>query len=69
MRNTKCVIVDEKKYNIVVNKYYLSFFEIMGVFSNNYNIEYAIEFVWNFLLRLVFNAVLITVHSMDSKTL
>ncbi|MFP3037766.1 MAG: alanine--tRNA ligase-related protein [Candidatus Hodgkinia cicadicola] len=71
----KYVIVDQKYNNIVVNKYnkyYLSLFEIMGVFSINYNIEYAIEFVWNFLLRLGFNTVndlLITVHSMDSKTL
>ncbi len=67
----KCVRLGGKHndyLNIGISKSHLSFFEMMGVFSfGNYNIYYAISFIYDFLLRLGFKSkdLLITINNMD----
>lgn len=56
--------------NIGISKSHLSFFEMMGVFSfGNYDVYYAINFVYDFLLRLGLKSkdLLITVNNMDRE--
>ncbi|WGS83576.1 MAG: alanine--tRNA ligase-related protein [Candidatus Hodgkinia cicadicola] len=59
-------------YNIGTSQRHLSFFEMMGSFAfGNYGKLYALLSVWEFLLKLGFNAnqLVITVHSTDLDTL
>ncbi|ATY93487.1 Alanine--tRNA ligase [Candidatus Hodgkinia cicadicola] len=58
--------------NIGVSKQHLSFFEMMGGFSfGNYNKLYAINLIWEFLIRLNLDIskLIITTHANDLDTI
>ncbi|XXM90174.1 alanine--tRNA ligase-related protein [Candidatus Hodgkinia cicadicola] len=70
----KCVRLGGKHndyFNIGSSRRHLSFFEMMGGFSfGNYNKLYAIQMVWEFLIRLGLSVdkLVVTVHAADLDT-